>query len=232
MQKPIHTLAHIVSRCDADAGGKYFELLMEAVEVAPYVPGQYLNVVLDGQRRSFSIVNLPEDLPSIQLLIERLPGGVASSFLEDVPLGSTVEIVYPFGRLVPQRENVDHHILVGTGSGIASLRPIAEWLLRNTNHGVQLLWGLRHRTNLFWQDWLERLHSFRANGSVMVTLTQPDEDWSGLRGRVTEHLSALQLGGKCAVYLCGGKPMLDDMRQLLKAAGVPTSQILTEQFHL
>ncbi len=232
MQKPIHTLARIIARRNADEGGKYFELLVEVAEAAPYLPGQYLNVVLDGQRRSFSIVNLPEDLPRIELLIERIPGGIASRYLAEAPLQTSVEIVYPFGRLVPQTENAEHHILVGTGSGIASLRPIAEWLIRNTNHSIELLWGLRYRQNLFWQDWLERLRSSRANVSVMVTLTQPDKDWSGLRGRVTEHVGALRLGEKAAVYLCGGKPMLDDMRQLLKAAGVPSAQILTEQFHL
>ncbi|RMF34627.1 MAG: hypothetical protein D6747_04360 [Chlorobiota bacterium] len=232
MQKPIHTLARIIARRIADEGGKYFELLFEVAEAAPYLPGQYLNVVLDGQRRSFSIVNLPEELPRIELLIERIPGGIASRYLAEAPLLSSVEIVYPFGRLVPQAENAEHHILVGTGSGIASLRPIAEWLIRNTNHSIQLLWGLRYRQNLFWQDWLERLQSSRANVSVMVTLTQPDKEWSGFRGRVTEHVGALRLGEKAAVYLCGGKPMLDDMRQLLKAAGVPSAQILTEQFHL
>ncbi|GIV50734.1 MAG: hypothetical protein KatS3mg038_1255 [Candidatus Kapaibacterium sp.] len=232
MQKPIHTIARIISRQIADEGGKYFELLLEVAQAASYLPGQYLNLVLDGERRSFSIVNLPDDLPRIQLLIERLPGGLASRYLEEAPLESSVEIVYPFGRLVPQAENAEHHVLVGTGSGIASLRPIAEWLLRNTNHSIQLLWGLRYRQNLFWHDWLERLRSSRANVSVMVTLTQPDQEWSGLRGRVTDHVGALRLGEKTAVYLCGGKPMLDDMRQLLKSSGIPIAQILTEQFHL
>jgi len=232
MQKPIHSQARIISRQPADEGGKYLEVRLETETPVTYLPGQYLNVVLDGHRRSFSIVSLPDELPIIQLLIERLPGGLASRHFDEVPLATAVEIIYPFGRLVPQIEKATHHILVGTGSGIASLRPIADWLVRNTEHTVQLLWGLRYRQNIFWKDWLAELQSSRKTISAAITLTQPDDRWEGLRGRVTEHISTLQLSDHAAVYLCGGKPMLDDMRRLLKERGVSASQILTEQFHL
>ncbi|GIV54311.1 MAG: hypothetical protein KatS3mg039_0829 [Candidatus Kapaibacterium sp.] len=234
MQKPIHTLATITARRDADSGGRYFEVELTLGEPVRYLPGQYLNIVLDGQRRSYSITNAPTEEPTshVELLVERLPGGLASTFLDSSPLGITMEVILPFGRLVPQVEHSTRHILIGTGSGIASLKPIADSLTRISGQSVALLWGLRHQSNLFWQDWLQHLSRNYTNFSYAITLSQPEADWQGLRGRVTDHLSALSFDEQSYFYLCGRKAMLDDVRAALKERGIPPSHILTEQFHV
>lgn len=235
MQKPVHTTARIVWRRDADAAGKYFELELLPAQVVPYLPGQYLNVVLDGQRRSYSMTNLPDQQEGrLRLLVERLPDGLASRFLDTAPVGSEVEIVLPFGRLTPQADKTRSHVLIATGSGIAPLRPIAEWLLEHTGgeHRVHLLWGVRYRETLFWLDWLEELAQRHPHFSYAITLTQPPEQWEGLRGRVTEHLRHMPIDQQSCYYLCGGKAMIDDVRALLKERGVPPANILTEQFHV
>lgn len=233
MQKPIHTLARIESRHNADVGGKYFEVALQLDEAVSYLPGQYLNIVLDGQRRSYSITNLPDESGRrVRLLIERLPGGLASRFLDTAPVGTPVEIVLPFGRLVPQTDKTVRHVLIATGSGIASLRPIAEWLCRQNGHTTFLLWGLRRRENIFWKDVFDRLASEHDTFRYDITLSQPDDEWNGRVGRVTDHLADITFDAASYFYLCGGKPMLDDMRALLKQHAVPPAHILTEQFHV
>lgn len=233
MQKPVHTHANILERRNADDGKRYFELRLQSQEHIEYLPGQYLNIVLNGERRSFSITNLPSaDAHILELLIERIPNGLASSFLDTAPLGTTVEIIAPYGRLIPQHDKCNRHVLVGTGSGIASLKPIAEWLVKHTDHVVFLLWGLRYRTNIFWRDFFDSLARVKDTFHYMITLSQADEEWEGLRGRVTSHLLNIPFDEHTAFYLCGGKPMLDDVRAVLKKHRVQPSQILTEQFHL
>ncbi len=233
MQKPIHAIATITARRDADRGGRYFEVELALNQRAFYLPGQYLNIVLDGQRRSYSITNVPqpEGTRNLHLLIERLPGGLASAFLDTAPLGTPVEVVLPFGRLVPQSDKTARHVLIGTGSGIASLKPIADTLAKDPAQSVFLLWGLRHQENIFWQEWLDWVVRSFPNFSYAITLSQPDDTWQGLRGRVTDHLASIAFDEQSYFYLCGGKTMLDDVRSLLKGRGVPPSHILTEQFH-
>ncbi|MCS6999311.1 MAG: FAD-binding oxidoreductase [Bacteroidota bacterium] len=233
MQKPVHITARIHARRDADKGKKYFEVELEPAEKVHYQPGQYLNLVLEGQRRSYSITNLPQESnKSLWLLVERIKGGIASTFLDNAPLGTSVEIVLPFGRLLPQEDKARHHVLVGTGSGIAPLKPIAEWITRNYDHTVELLWGLREKENIFWEDWLEQMAKTYPNFRYQITLSQPDPEWKGLSGRVTEHLQRRGFEENTYFYLCGGKQMLDDVRTILKSKGVPATQILTEQFHV
>jgi NAD(P)H-flavin reductase len=234
MQKPIHTIATLSRRQNADSGNRYFEVQLDLAEPVTYQAGQYLNLVIDGQRRSYSITNAPNGKPTQQvwLLVERLPDGLASRFLDTAPLGTTIEVVLPFGRLIPQADRFSRHVLVGTGSGIASLRPIADTLVQDANQSIVLLWGLRHPTNIFWHDWLERLMQAHANFRYVITLSQPDHHWQGLRGRVTEHLASIGIDTQSCFYLCGGKSMLDDVRAVLKEHGVASAQILTEQFHV
>ncbi|MCX7929668.1 MAG: FAD-binding oxidoreductase [Chlorobi bacterium] len=233
VQKPIHTIARLAWRRNADPGGKYFEVALELEHPVFYLPGQYLNIVLDGQRRSYSITNLPDTATTqLILLVERLDGGLASSFLDSAAIGTPVEVVLPFGRLVPQAEKTHRHILVATGSGIASLRPIAEWLYKQDGQLIALLWGLRHRTNIFWQDVFDTFAADSDKFRYAITLTQPDDDWRGLVGRVTDHITDIPFDPESYFYLCGGKAMLDDMRAILKVRGVSASHILTEQFHI
>lgn len=233
MQKPIHTHAHILDRHDADEGKRYFQIRLQTQEHIEYLPGQYLNIVLNGERRSFSVTNLPSaDTNYLELLIERIPHGLASSFLDTAPLGTTIEIIAPYGRLIPQHDKCNQHVLIGTGSGIASLKPIAEWLIKHTDHSVFLLWGLRYRANIFWRDFFDNLARTKDTFCYSITLSQADEEWTGLRGRVTNHLSSISFDEHTAFYLCGGKPMLDEARSILKEQGVRPLQILTEQFHV
>jgi CDP-4-dehydro-6-deoxyglucose reductase len=63
------------------------------------------------------------------------------------------------------------------------------------------------------------------------TLTQAGPDWTGRTGRVQTHLSeAIAERKDIDIYLCGLRPMVDDVRVILKGMGFDRKQIRYEKY--
>ena len=103
---------------------KTFELKLS--RATPYLAGQYFVVRLtapDGYtaQRSYSVASPPGDGTSIELAVERLPGGEVSTFLHDeVELGDTLEVRGPIGGWFAW-DGTTPALLIGGGSGVVPL---------------------------------------------------------------------------------------------------------------
>ena len=62
----------------------------------------------------------------------------------------------------------------------------------------------------------------------MTTVSQPDEDWNGNKGRVTVYLEELNL--EAQYYLCGSGLVITDVTAHLEGKGIPAENILRENF--
>ncbi len=98
---------------------------------------------------------------------------------------------------------------------------------------VTLLWGCRSEQDLFETDelrrWDERFDRFR----FLPTLSRPSESWTGLRGRVTDHLASWDLPlDDMQIYLCGNGAMIDDVLKLVEGRGLDrrTRRVVYEKY--
>ena len=101
---------------------------------------------------------------------------------------------------------------------------------KKTDKEIRLLFGVRSEEDIFWIDRLEALKQLSPLFDYQVTLSQPKADggWSGLRGRVTEHLLHHLVSHK--FYLCGSAAMVKDVRDVLLKNGIAGEQIHFEVF--
>ena len=104
-------------------------------------------------------------------------------------------------------------MLVGGGTGIASIHELAARAARRGTPGLQVILGARSAAGLL------GLPDFRALGTPLTLTT---EDGSvGECGRVSDPLQrALEAGGIEAVYACGPTPMMARCAQLAAEHGV------------
>jgi ferredoxin len=67
---------------------------------------------------------------------------------------------------------------------------------------------------------------------VVVTLTQPPDEWDGERGRLSREMIERCCPdlAEATVYLCGPVPFMDSARGLLEECGVPSMRIQQESF--
>ncbi len=164
-------------------------------------PGQFVEVRVDGSpgsylRRPLSIHDVDYSKRQIKLLIQEVGDGTRK--LSSIPVGSTVNMVYPLGKgySLPNSNKV---LLIGGGCGVAPLLFLGRYLAEN---GIKprFLIGARTASSLV------RLDAYRELGEVFVTT----EDGSqGQKGYVIHHpILRTENPDIDQIYTCGPDAMM------------------------
>ncbi len=196
--------------------------------------GQYVIFTIGPPKgnHTLSIASPPSEKGGITVLQSVAPMGGGSRWLLGLKPGDRAQFLGPLGKFVLQRQSTRPKVFVATGCGMA---PIRSMILDYGESGgaapVMLWWGMRHETDLFWQEELTGLAAKYPTFHYTMTLSRPMNTWQGKRGRVTEHvIGETPELGRSEFYLCGNRAMIVDMRRLLTDNGVAAEQIFTETF--
>lgn len=215
------------------------ELDFERVDGTPFdfVAGQWVSLVLplsEGEaRRAYSIASPPDGTPHLAIAVTKVAEGAGSSFLHALPEGAVVRVIGPQGFFTrPKRHPA---LFIGTGTGITPLRSIIlDALARGDDSPMTLVVGVRHEDDRLYRDELEALAAKHPNFRVAYSLSQPRDDWQGLRGYVQTHVERelRALGTETAhVYICGLERMVGAVRDVLrKQMGLPRQQVHSERY--
>jgi dihydroorotate dehydrogenase electron transfer subunit len=142
--------------------------------------------------------------------------GRGTALLAAARSGERVRVVGPLGRSFPLPAPGRRALLVGGGTGIASLFDLAA--RARAARPVAVLLGARSAPDLMAED------AFRGLG---VDLRVATEDGSaGRRGLVTELLAEALAEGPAHVYACGPTAMMRRAAELAGAAGAPCTASL------
>jgi CDP-4-dehydro-6-deoxyglucose reductase len=145
-------------------------LRLPAVEPLRFQPGQYLDVLLDDRRRSFSIASPPHDSGLIELHVRRVSGGGFTERLfggsahtpAGAPLdtGSLLRIEGPIGQFI-YRDGLSPVLMIAGGTGFAPLKAMLRHVLETGgSRRIHFYWGARHERDLYEQtlvlEWVRR----------------------------------------------------------------------------
>lgn len=179
-------------------------------------PGQFVMIWIPGVDEipmSLSMLN-PEDRQAA-VSVEKV--GKATKALHGMKAGDTIGLRGPFGNsyIVSRTGKA---MIVGGGTGLASLAPLTERLAKETTD-ITFLMGAKTRSGLLFHERIGSLLS-RAKGRLIAAT----EDGSyGERGLVTT-LAERQFkkGGKFdMIYTCGPERMMQKMFLLAERFNVP-----------
>ena len=163
-------------------------------------PGQYVMVWIPG------VDEVPMSLSAINRLglsrvtVERV--GDATESLHRMQVGDVIGVRGPFGNwFKPFHGRV---LVVGGGSGLAPLIPLAEDL-EGLGAEVVFVLGAEASEELLF---LEELHTILADESDRI-ITVTEDGSAGLKGLATDVLEGLfEKTGFDMVYTCGSEPMM------------------------
>ena len=139
-------------------------------------------------------------------LLYRVVGRGTTLLAEALP-GQSISVVGPLGRGFPIEADAGLAILVGGGSGIASLYELARALI-SKGRPVLVILGARSKPDLLARD------DFAALDVELLCTTEDGSD--GIRGRVTEPLAArlADLDRAPTVFAVGPTPMMQACAEL------------------
>jgi ring-1,2-phenylacetyl-CoA epoxidase subunit PaaE len=236
-----------VERNTPDAVSVHFEVPSNLKEEFQYKPGQYLilQVGVEGQkhRRAYSLCSCPEVDDHLIVTSKRVEGGIVSNYLNDeLQAGDTLEVYPPQGNFTPDinPEHEKQYVLLGAGSGITPLMSILQTvLLKELKSSVTLFYGNRNEESIIFKDKLDQLEEkFEDRFQVIHSLSQPSDDWEGLKGRLSKfklkRLLKKEIGEEqllgCEYFICGPSGMMKGAQSTLEDKEVPDDKIHVEYF--
>lgn len=202
-----------------------------------HLPGQYVNLLveIDGKvaKRAYTIASSPAHTRFIEITVKREPFGVVSGYLHDrARVGDALPVAGPQGHFVFTGAEADSVVLVGGGVGITPLMSIIRHLTDQAWDGeIFLLYSCKTAADVIFRDELTSLQRRHPNLHIVTTLTR--EEAPGTRtGRVTAALLGDLVPRIAArrIHVCGPRPMIDGVKQMLAEVGVPPGHIKTENF--
>ena len=198
-------------------------LRLPAIEPFTWQCGQYVDVMLSGdRRRSFSLANPPRDAALLELHVRRARGGEFSErvFGEMKP-GALLRIEGPLGQFIYQPGNRPL-LLIGGGTGYAPLKAmIREVLDSRAERDLHLFWGARTAVDLYDDAWLRGLAARHPNLHYMPV------PGGFVHEAVLNRLADL---AGFDIYAAGPPAMIDAVRARLPRQGADPERIYIDSF--
>jgi CDP-4-dehydro-6-deoxyglucose reductase len=204
-----------------------------AIEFFTWQSGQYVDVMLPGERRrSFSLANPPHDGAFLELHVRRVPGGAFSEKLfTALKPGSLLHMEGPLGQFY-YRPGERPLLLIGGGTGYAPLKAILRQVLETeARREVTLFWGARAAEDLYEHEWLRELDARHARFRYVGVLSEQPEGDAYEHGLVHEAVLRRVPGlTSYDIYAAGPPAMIDAVRAALPPQGADPERIYFDSF--
>lgn len=161
-------------------------LRLPAKDPLKFLPGQYINVVMQGGiRRSLSLANVPDD-NVLELHLRNYGGPFSKHVFNVMKEGDLVRLEGPLGTFFVREESTKPIIFVASGTGFAPVKAMIENELKKASgRPMTLYWGGRRPSDIYLspvaQAWAEQ------HGLTFVPVlsdVQPEDEWRGRTGFV------------------------------------------------
>lgn len=204
-----------------------------AIEAFAWQSGQYVDVMLPGERRrSYSLANPPHDSAFLELHVRRVPGGAFSEKLfTELKPGALLHMEGPLGQFV-YRPGERPLLLIGGGTGYAPLKAMLRQVLETEGRReVTLFWGARTASDLYEDGWLRELAARHARFRYLPALSEQAEGSAYEHGLVHEAVLRRVPGlAGFDIYAAGPPAMIDAVRATLPLQGADPERIYFDSF--
>ncbi len=183
---------------------RVFRMRLEGDTSAVTVPGQFINIRLDGYylRRPISVCDWDDS--SVTIVYKVL--GQGTEYMTSLKSGDTLDVLTGLGNGYDLSKAGDRPLLLGGGVGVPPLYLLAKQLTA-AGKKVRAVLGFNTKEEVFGEE------AFKALGCE-VTVTTADGSY-GVKGFVTDALPA-----DCSYfYTCGPEPMLRAVYRATKTSG-------------
>jgi Na+-transporting NADH:ubiquinone oxidoreductase subunit F len=208
--------------------------------------GQYLMLLCPQKdsyplRRMYSIASPASQKNSFDLIVEIIPNGVGSNYFLAMKENDEVQFQGPAGMFTLHGSS-PNRIFLATGTGIAPMISMLDeiYTSRNTDGTNQLFWGVPYIKDHYMLSDLISLKEKNSNFffSISVSRERNLDSLNGEKeyfklGRITKTLDE-KYGNTFPkdvdFYLCGGRTVVESLRQYLAEKNVPKERIIFEKF--
>ena len=229
----------------ADCVSVAFDVPAELKSEYTFLAGQYLTLKLfvkgEELRRSYSICSAPFE-SELRVAVKRVKEGKGSNLVNDaLKAGDEVEVMTPMGGFHSPMSSMHKkkYVLFAGGSGITPMLSIIKTVLRSEpGSSLNLFYGNLDEASTIFKKQLDELAGSSAGRlKVCYVLDKPasaiDELFKGMMTKdkvKTIFEKYVNLKDDNEFFICGPKPMMDNVRETLEEQKVEKSRIHIEYF--
>jgi predicted ferric reductase len=203
-----------------------------------FAPGQFAWIKLEGsaftlEEHPFSFASSAERTDRIEFGIKAL--GDFTSSIGACRTGTLAYVDGPHGAFSNDRYASAAYVFIAGGVGItpfmSMLRTMAD---RGDRRPITLIYADKTWEGVAYRDELAKLEE-RLNLEVVYVLEEPEDDWEGEEGMITDELLERRLPDDdlSRYYMvCGPPVMMDVVQDALRERDVPQARIQLERFAL
>lgn len=205
--------------------------LVEPKEIV-FIPGQYLMLKIEDKPRLYSIASSSFEKNIVEFIIEILPGGLASTYFTNLKDGQEVVFYGPAGHFQMKTAN-KKNIFLTTGTGLAPVLSILKSTKDNSNN--YLYWGVRYFQDIYLFEQLKKYQTkiCLSREKDLLMIKNEERKYFDL-GHIDEVMEKdffnNQSFDDLRFYLCGGREVVESLKQKLILKGILPENIIFEKF--
>lgn len=192
-----------------------------------YIPGQYIDLIHGGVRRSYSIANAPREDGKLELQIKKVERGLMSDYLfNQAKENDLLRLEGPLGTFSYRENSTKNIVLIATGTGIAPIKAILEsFNTQEIDKNIFVIWGAKFRKDLYLN-----LSSLNVEHMFVPVLSR-EVIIDGFNGYVQDAVLNLELNlNDTTVYACGSELMIKCASKLLINNGLSSKHFYSDAF--
>ena len=212
-------------------------LMLPKTQEFNFIPGQYVDIVLkDGQRRSFSIGNLPEhaEAEGLELHIRLVADGhFTPRVFESIKERDLMRFEGPFGTYFFQSSPSTPVIMIAGGTGFSPIKGLFEQAMKeNPSQSIHLFWGARDQQDLYMAKLVEEWTVRHPNLKYTPVLSECDTPgWEGETGWVHDAVCrAYSDVSQFDIYASGPPVMVNSVRDSLSERNMNMDRFFFDSF--
>ncbi len=164
--------------------------------------------------------------------------GICSSYIFSLKKGDKVTISGPYGEFFIKNTNKEM-MFIGGGAGMAPMRShiFDQFLTKKTNRKATFWYGARSLREVFYQDQFDKIAAENPNFEWHLALSEPlkEDNWTGPKGFIHQvifdmYLKKHEEPEDIEYYLCGPPMMNSAIQKMLYDLGVPSENIMFDDF--
>jgi NAD(P)H-flavin reductase len=205
--------------------------LVEPKEIV-FIPGQYLMLKIEDKPRLYSIASSSFEKNIVEFIVEILPGGLASTYFTNLKDGQEVVFYGPAGHFQMKTAN-KKNIFLTTGTGLAPVLSILKSTKDNSNN--YLYWGVRYFQDIYLFEQLKKYQTkiCLSREKDLLMIKNEERKYFDL-GHIDEVMEKdffnNQSFDDLRFYLCGGREVVESLKQKLILKGILPENIIFEKF--
>lgn len=204
-----------------------------------FLPGQYIDMVLlnkdldnRGSERSFTISSSPLDKNYLVITTKIIKSSFKKTLI-NLKSYQLVEFNGPWGGFVFKEEETFPRVFLAGGIGITPFHSMITYAnTKNLSIPIILFASFSTQEDIVFYKELSDISKENPNIRVIYTITHPDSQWKGEKGRISEELIKKYVKDiyKPQYYIVGPPNMVAALGEIVLKMGVRNERIFIENF--